>query len=294
MKQILATASVLALLATPVWAQSNRPASRTAEPATTSQPEHATGKTALNQQDHSFVEKAAEGGLAEVKEAKLAEQKASDPAVQEFGRWMVADHEMANKRLKGIAHREGLTIPSQPNSTQQSQYAQLQKLSGSRFDHQYIQGQVQDHKKVISAFEQEESSGQNRALKAYARQTLPLLRAHLQEAETLSKTMGVASTQPRTEGSGSTMAPARETMNSGAGAGVMTKEQVMTELQHEGYSHIALEPTVMDNAGGSGNTVSPHGGEAHSGTAHTWAGTAEKDGQPVHITVDSAGHVTQQ
>jgi putative membrane protein len=211
MKQILATASVLALLATPVWAQSNRPASRTTESATTSQHQKEAGKTALNQQDHGFVEQAAQGGLAEVQAGKLAEQKASDPAVQEFGRWMVADHEMANKRLKGIAKREDVNIPNEPSSTQQSQYAQLQKLSGSQFDHQYIQGQVQGHQMMISLFEKQESAGGSRALKTYARQTLPLLRAHLQEAEILSKNMGVASTRSRTEGSGSSVPPARST-----------------------------------------------------------------------------------
>lgn len=208
MKQILATASVLALLATPVWAQSNRPVSRS-ESATTSQHQKEAGKTALNQQDHSFVEQAAQGGLAEVEAGKLAEQKASDPAVQEFGRWMVTDHEMANRRLIGIAKRENVSIPNEPSSTQQSQNAQLQKLNGSQFDHQYIQNQVQGHQMMISLFEKQEKSGENRILKAYARQTLPLLRAHLQEAEILSQGAGVASTPSRTEGSGSSVPPAR-------------------------------------------------------------------------------------
>lgn len=38
---------------------------------------------------------------------KLAEQKATDPAIQEFVRWMVTDHEFLNRRLRAVAH-EGL------------------------------------------------------------------------------------------------------------------------------------------------------------------------------------------
>lgn len=91
------------------------------------------------------------------------------------------------------------------------------------------------------------------------------------------------------------LAAGPETGTSGSGAGVMTKEQVMNELQNQGYSHISIAPSAADLQGGSGNTVSPQSsGEARSVSPTTWSGTAEKNGQQVHITVDSAGHVTQE
>jgi hypothetical protein len=90
------------------------------------------------------------------------------------------------------------------------------------------------------------------------------------------------------------LAAGPETGTSGSGAGVMTKEQVVSELQNQGYSHVSIAPSVNDKMGGSGNTVSPQGGEAHSASPTTWAGTAERNGKEVRITVDSAGHVTEE
>lgn len=208
MKHILVTASVLALLASPALAQSNSATPSSQSPSGVSSSATESSRTALNQQDHTFVQQAAEGGLAEVEMGRLAEQKATDPAVQEFGRWMVTDHEMANRRLKAIASREKVTVPNQMSSTQHSEYQKLQGLSGSQFDHQYMQGQLQAHQKTVALFEQQDKSGENRALKTFARQTLPMLRAHLQEAEILTKGGGVASNPSRTMGSGSSAPPA--------------------------------------------------------------------------------------
>ena len=53
--------------------------------------------------DQTFVMKAAEGGIAEVKLGTLAAQKATDPAVKSFGQQMVDDHSKANDELKSVA-----------------------------------------------------------------------------------------------------------------------------------------------------------------------------------------------
>ena len=89
------------------------------------------------------------------------------------------------------------------------------------------------------------------------------------------------------------LAAGPEAATSGSGAGVMSKQQLMGELQRQGYSDISIAPSASDVYGGQGSTVTSHGGEAKSATPSTWSGTAEKNGQQVHITVDSSGHVTE-
>src|SRR5438045_1227856 len=47
--------------------------------------------TTLQSRDRKFIEKAAQGGLAEVQLGQLAEQKASNDQVKQFGKRMVSD-----------------------------------------------------------------------------------------------------------------------------------------------------------------------------------------------------------
>jgi putative membrane protein len=60
----------------------------------------------------SFVEEAAMGGKAEVELGALAEKRAANPKVKQFGKRMVTDHSKANAELKRLATKKGVTLPS--------------------------------------------------------------------------------------------------------------------------------------------------------------------------------------
>src|SRR5262249_46165610 len=69
--------------------------------------------------DAEFVQKAAIAGLAEVKMAKLAIDRAQAPEVKQFARKMLADHTKANTELKRIADKKGLQVPTQLDADNQ-------------------------------------------------------------------------------------------------------------------------------------------------------------------------------
>src|SRR6187549_3006326 len=73
----------------------------------------------LSTADRSFVDEAASGGLAEVQDAQLAQQKAASNDVKQFAATMIADHTQANDELKQIAQSKGVTPPSRPTRAQQ-------------------------------------------------------------------------------------------------------------------------------------------------------------------------------
>jgi len=133
--------------------------------------------------DHTFVQKAAEGGAAEVALGQLAQQKASSAQVKEFGAHMVRDHSKSNDELKQIAAGKGIAPPDKPNAQQQKDAAKLEKLSAGSFDRAYMDQMVVDHKKTIALFEGEAKSGKDPELKAFAAKTLPTLTDHLKMAE---------------------------------------------------------------------------------------------------------------
>src|SRR4051794_36110683 len=106
----------------------------------------ASGKgTTASTDDRKFVEKAASGGMAEVKLGQLAAQKDTSPTVKEFGTKMVHDHSKANDELKAIAAKKNLSLPTDVDTESKATYEKLTKLTGTDFDKAYIEAMVKDH-----------------------------------------------------------------------------------------------------------------------------------------------------
>ena len=137
-------------------------------------------------QDHTFMMKAAEGGMAEVQLGQLAQQNGQSQAVKDFGKRMVDDHTKANDQLKQIATQQGVSLPSSPSSHDQAEYNKLSKLQGDAFDKAYAKMMVSDHKKDIAEFQREANAGSNADVKGFASQTLPTLQEHLKMAEKMN------------------------------------------------------------------------------------------------------------
>jgi putative membrane protein len=170
MKGLLVAVSAGALLATaPAWAQNT-----------------ATESRALSQQDKAFIQAAGAGNLAEAEMGQLAEQKATRPAIKEFGRWMVTDHGFANKWLAAILREEHENFQPTLTAEQSEMKRKLEGLSGAQFDQYYVQHMVQDHEKTVPVFDKEAKEGNNPAIKAYAEYLTPVLEQHLAEIKELA------------------------------------------------------------------------------------------------------------
>ena len=128
--------------------------------------------------DASFMKSAAEGGMSEVELGQLAQQKASNPAVKDFGAMMVKDHTAANEKLKALAASEQVTLPDSPSLMQKASKTKLNMLSGDSFDKSYVKGMIDDHKNDIKEFQNEISEGKDPQARAFASATLPTLQMH--------------------------------------------------------------------------------------------------------------------
>jgi putative membrane protein len=157
---------------------------------------HAAGTTtndaaqSVSSGDKKFVEKAAEGGMAEVQLGQLAAQRAQSDQVKQFAQRMVSDHTAANDKLKQVASQKGIALPTDLDSSSRREYDKLQKLSGSKFDREYMSHMVSDHKKDVKEFQSEAKSAKDADIKSFASTTLPTLEEHLklaQSAETAAK-----------------------------------------------------------------------------------------------------------
>ena len=136
--------------------------------------------------DRTFADKAAAAGMAEIQAAQLAQQRATSPQIKSFANRMVTDHTQANDQLQQIAQQENINLPEQPSPQDTADAQRLSSLNGTAFDQAYAQAQVRDHQQAVALFRQEASTGHDPALKSYAQKTLPILRQHLQLAQSLT------------------------------------------------------------------------------------------------------------
>ena len=147
-----------------------------------------TGKT----WDDTFMKDAAADGIAEIELAQLAVEKATRPEVKSYAQMLVDDHTKANEELKSLATQKNVTLPSEPKAAHKATKDRLSKLSGSSFDHAYMNAMVTDHQKAVALFSRESNSGSDPDAKAWAAKTLPTLQDHEKKAKSLASGSGGA------------------------------------------------------------------------------------------------------
>jgi putative membrane protein len=121
--------------------------------------------------------------MAEIELGKLAQQKAASDQVKQFASRIVDDHSKANEQLKQIASSKGVAIPSDLDRSTRREIEKLQKLSGAKFDREYMELMVSDHKKDVKEFQAEAKSAKDSDIKNFASSTLPTLEQHLDLAK---------------------------------------------------------------------------------------------------------------
>ena len=137
--------------------------------------------------DQDFVVNTANAGMTEIQAATIAQQQGTATDVKKYAAMMIKDHTAAADSLKMVASKKNLTLPSQISPEMQQNLADLQKKTGKDFDKAYMKMMVDDHKKVISAFEDESKNGSDADIRAFADNTLHTLRHHLDEAQKCEK-----------------------------------------------------------------------------------------------------------
>jgi putative membrane protein len=153
--------------------------------------------------DNHFMQKAAQGGMAEVELGQLAQQNGQSQEVKDFGKKMVDDHGKANDELKQVASQQGVSLPTTMDAKDQALKDKLSKMQGAEFDKAYMQAMVKDHKKDVAEFKKEANSGNNQSVKDFAGKTLPTLESHLQMAESVSGKVGAGTSAGNHMSSGS-------------------------------------------------------------------------------------------
>ncbi|MFT3867523.1 MAG: DUF4142 domain-containing protein [Nibricoccus sp.] len=141
----------------------------------------------LSSHDYKFACEALEGGTMEVTLGQLAQQKATDQAVREFGQRMVTDHQKANQELTQLLSQKGATPPNAMAKKSGKMTDKLQDEKGADFDKAYMKQMLKDHKKDVEEFQKASEKSDDADLRALAAKTLPTLQEHLTVAKSVEE-----------------------------------------------------------------------------------------------------------
>jgi putative membrane protein len=134
-------------------------------------------------------------GAIDIKAAQLALQKSKNKEVRDFAENMVHDHTAVNEQALALVKK--LNVTPQDNDTSkalvkqaESKRAELEKLSGAKFDKAYADNEVAYHKTVDSALETILiPDATNTELKDLLTTGLKIFQGHEQHAEHVAQSL---------------------------------------------------------------------------------------------------------
>ncbi len=177
-------------------AVSNPPTTPTQNPPVATQPGATTtqGTQADVNADMAFIRHAGSSNLMEVRLGQVAQSRASNAAVRQFGQRMVDDHTRMQNQLSAVVNNTGVSFTPAMDSRHQQQVSRIERLSGSEFDRAYMQAMIQGHQDDISQFQTQSQSARSTQIRNLASSSLPVLQQHLSLAVQVGNQVGADTT----------------------------------------------------------------------------------------------------
>jgi putative membrane protein len=172
-----------------VIAPGTNPQQPTTNPAPKTIP--TTGAQADIRADLPFIREAASANLLEVRLGQVAQTRATDPAVKNFGQRMISDHSSLQQQLTTMTSTNGITVSPTLDAQQQQDISRLQALSGPEFDRAYLELMIQDHQNDVNHFQNEARSNHSAPVQNLITTSQPVLQQHLSLAQQVGRQLNV-------------------------------------------------------------------------------------------------------
>lgn len=155
-----------------------------------------------------FVYVAAMSMLFDIEAARLAGERASDPAVRAFAKKLVADRQPALEALRAAA--TGEEAPSELDKEDRQIIDSLAKEKGAEFDAAFVGMMIDSNEDALELHQEFSQGAKDEKLRAYVASRLDPLAATMKEAEELEEKL---------DGAGQGAAGAREGQQTGQETG---------------------------------------------------------------------------
>jgi putative membrane protein len=140
--------------------------------------------------DALFVAEASSANMLQVQLGELALERAVSPEVKEMAQEMATGHKRMVDDLQEIAMQGQFVTPTTLGRAHQKVYDDVSAETGIGFDLAYIKRIREEHRKLLKRYEDMAENAKVMEVKQFASKQLPVLRQHLQHAETLEDRLG--------------------------------------------------------------------------------------------------------
>jgi putative membrane protein len=144
----------------------------------------ADDQTFLTDEEREFIEYAAEMHTGEIAMAQQAKEKSSNDGVKKHADAVIKTHSEALKEL-GSRTRAWADLSKHASADTEGHMKYLSPFSGERFDKEFVDLMVADHKSAVETFNREYGISHNANLKKYMKTTIQDLEHRLSEARSL-------------------------------------------------------------------------------------------------------------
>ena len=163
-------------------AQAQNSATTSASPSATT-----SAATTISQDDAARLVGIAQANIAEIEMGKMALKKSSNPDVKAFAQMMIDDHTKGLQETRKVAAAKHVTLPTEPDIGHQKLAAELEVLSGTRFDEAFAKrAGVAGHANVHASLKKDMSAVEDPDVKALATKLEPTVAHHLAMAKKLA------------------------------------------------------------------------------------------------------------
>ena len=144
--------------------------------------------------DSGSIRQAVDEQMLEIRLGGLAQSRAADTAVKNFGQRMVTDHSSMNQQWTTLARNNRISTGTDLNQGGRATVARLEGLSGATFDRAYMQRMIQGHQQDLSAFRRMASSAESPEVRQLASTGVTAIQQHLTLAQQINSRLGTTPT----------------------------------------------------------------------------------------------------
>ena len=143
--------------------------------------------------DQAYVQELWRGHTMQVQLAQLAQDKARDSKVKDFANNMRKDFQDYLDRWTNLAQKNGITLPNHIGNLHQDKVDRLKKASGKQVDRVYLDIVKETVGSMVPYYQKEGRDAKAADVRNLVNQELPIIRQHLDRAETLDRQVTTAS-----------------------------------------------------------------------------------------------------
>jgi putative membrane protein len=169
-------------------------------PTVRAQPTVLDTGTSSSVADTFYIRQVIRSNFTEVGAGRLAESRAEDSEVKNFGERMVSEHNAMNEEWARLARDNDMRIDVDFGAAGKQTIDQLDNLEGIQFDQAYMNAMIRQHENDLATFQRMSSSAQSSDVRQLANNGLSTIQQHLMLARQVGSRVGVSTTAGRVGG----------------------------------------------------------------------------------------------